>query len=274
MPVDNPLGAAKEGVALIGELIRAGGDNPNVKAAGNELGKTALAITKTINNALLPLAAINFAFDKARSYFSERFQADLAEKAASIPVENLVEPKASIAGPALQGLAFSHEEQDLKNMYLNLLASAMDGRVAEDAHPAFVEIIRQLSAEDAQLVRGALRSPNSIGIVELRLQTSGTKGFRTLARHLLNLRNSESGQPVENPRLPALVDNWIRLGLVDVTYERSLTGADSYAWVEKRPELLRLRAAHESESDKVTFHGGVLTRTSFGQQFAKAVGIQ
>ncbi len=171
MTTEDPLKAAQSGVALLGEVIKAAGDSPNVKAAGNELGKAALTLTKTINNALLPLAAVNFAFDRARQYFSERFAQDLGEKASAIPADQIVEPKASIAGPALQGLAFSHDEPNLKEMYLSLLASAMDGRSSEKVHPAFVEIIRQLKSEEARLLRGILRSRSGIPIAEIRLRS-------------------------------------------------------------------------------------------------------
>ena len=103
MTTDDSIKTPTSGVALVGEIIKAAGDNPNVKAAGQNLGQTALTITKTINNALLPLAAVNFAFDKARVYFAEKFQHDISQKATTIPQEQLVEPNASIAGPALQG---------------------------------------------------------------------------------------------------------------------------------------------------------------------------
>jgi hypothetical protein len=148
----DPISSAKAGVTVLGELMKVAGDNPHVKEAGSNLGKTALTITKTINNALLPLAAVNFAFDKARRYFDEKFADDLSAKVAAIPVESIVDPKASIAGPALQGLAFTHEEPNLKNMYLSLLATAMDGRVASAAHPAFVEVIKQLTADEADKI--------------------------------------------------------------------------------------------------------------------------
>ena len=131
MTTEENIKNARDNIALIGEVMKAAGDNPHVKEAGWELGKTALTLTKAINSVLLPVAAVNFAFDKARIYFTERFPADMAQKAASIPPEAVVEPKASVAGPALQGLAFCHEEEDLKEMYLNLLASAMDDRVAK-----------------------------------------------------------------------------------------------------------------------------------------------
>lgn len=273
MTIDESLKNAKDGVSLVGEIIKAAGDNPNVKVAANNLGQTAVTLTKTINNALLPLAAINFAFDKARAYFAGQFQKDLAEKAAMIPQEQIVEPKASIAGPALQGLAFTHEEANLKEMYLSLLATSMDGRVSAEAHPAFVEIIRQLSSEEAGLISGALQSPIAISIVEVRLTTVGKQGWRVLAKHLLNLTDTTSNEAIENPRIPAMVDNWVRLGLVDVDYDKHLTSEGAYSWAEQRPEVVRYRQANENEQQKLSFANGVLQRTDLGIQFAKAVGV-
>jgi len=273
MPIDESIKTAKDGVALVGEIIKAAGDNPNVKEAGSNLGETALTITKTINNVLLPLAAVNFAFDKARIYFSETFQQDLSQKTSAIPLEQIVEPKASIAGPTLQGLAFTHEEANLKDMYLSLLATAMDGRVAAEAHPAFVEIIKQLNSEEAALIRGILRSRDAIPIAEIRVTTVDKQSWKTLANHMLNLTDSETAIPVENSRGPAMVDNWIRLGLVEVDYTKHLTDAESYAWVDKRPEVIRYRQLHENETQKISFANGIIIRTALGIQFAKAVGL-
>src|SRR5512139_3868627 len=104
--MNDSINTAKNGVALLGEIMKAAGDNPKVKEAGNNLGKTAVTLTQALNNVLLPVAAVNFAIDKARNYFTEDFQKDLAEKTSAIPPEQMVEPKASLAGPALQGLAF------------------------------------------------------------------------------------------------------------------------------------------------------------------------
>ena len=273
MTTDDDLKIAKEGIILVGEVIKAAGDNPNVKAAGNEIGKTVLTVTRTINNALIPLAAVNFAFDKARAYFAERFQSDLAAKARAIPPDQVVEPKASIAGPALQGLAFAHEEPDLKEMYLSLLSSAMDGRVSASIHPAFVEIIRQLSSEEARLIQSSLRTSGGIPIAELRLFDNKSGTWEVLYRHLLNFQNPTTHAPIENLRIPAFVDNWTRLGLVDVDYAKYVATEKIYDWVEQRPEFLRLKTERENDASKVTFQKGVIARTSLGEQFAAAVGV-
>lgn len=271
MSIDDSISTARGGVALMGEILKAAGDNPNVKQSAQNLGQTALTITKTINNALLPLAAVNFAFDKARIYFLEKFQQDIAAKTTAIPLEQIVEPKASIAGPALQGLAFTHEEPNLKEMYLNLLATAMDRRVAAAAHPAFVEIIRQLSSADADLMKGALQATSPIPIVEVRLGSPDQLGFSTIAKHLLNLTNNVTKVAIEDPELVVLVDNWIRLGLVTVDYDTKLTDINAYGWVQERPEVLRFRQTHETESQKLQFSNGILIRTAFGAQFARAI---
>jgi hypothetical protein len=268
--VTDPVEDAKG--AVVGELIKATRDNPDVKEAGRKLGQAANTVATTINNALLPLAAVNFAFDKARTYFAGTFQQDLSQKAEAIPPEHIVEPKASIAGPALQGLAFTHEEPQLRNLYLSLLATAMDKRKATDAHPAFVEIIKQMTAEEARLIQNVLRSSNAIALVEVRKETAGEDGWRSLARHLGHLCDDKD-TPVEDPAAPAMIDNWTRLGLVEVSYERFLTGADSYKWVEERPEYKRLRQEHETDKVKLSYQRGLMARTALGIQFARAVGL-
>lgn len=275
MSSESPLSTVKEGVSLAAEIIKIAADDPNAKEAAKNLGQTALTITKTINNVLLPLAAVNFAFDKARTYFDGKFAQDLSEKIASIPAESIVEPKASIAGPALQGLAFSHEEPDLKNMYLNLLATAMDGRVASYAHPAFVEIIKQMTSEEAHLIRGILCPPRLTAIVEIHSADAESlvPQYSVAATHLLNLAENDGRTPVENPRLSAIVDNWLRLGLVAVCYDKYIPDDSQYEWVERRPEIARIRAMPANANRKVTHQKGIIEPTQLGLQFATAVGI-
>jgi len=271
--MEDPIKTAKDSIDLVSDLIKVAGDNPQVREAGANLGQAALTISKTINNALLPLAAVNFAFDKARRYYSEHFQADITDKTKAIPLEHLTEPKASLAGPALQGLAFTHEEPNLKDMYLSLLASAMDDRNSSITHPAFVEIIKQLEGDEARLLRIILRTLSALPIVEIREATSGQQGWRELARHLMDLRDTKTKEPVENPNQAAMVDNWIRLGLVVVTYNKFLIGENAYDWVETRPEFARFKAERETESNKLSFQRGCISRTAFGHKFAVAVGL-
>jgi hypothetical protein len=269
-------------MAAVGELIKASADNPNVKAAGGELGKAAFTVAKAINVVLLPIAAINYGYERARDYFQGKFETDLNEKLADVSPDDIVEPKPSLAGPVMQGLAFSHDEQALRDMYLNLLASAMNRRAADSTHPAFVEIIKQLTAEEAQALCAALSPPLDKEIVQVRLRMPAGGGWKVLLNHLMPVTDVATRRPAENPKLPAMVDNWIRLGLVDVSYTEFLqndpnTNMTRYAWAQERPEFKRIEAEVEqlakSAGATVIAAPGRFRNTAFGNTFYRAVGL-
>jgi hypothetical protein len=56
------------------------------------------------------------------------------------------------------GLSYTFEEPSLKDLYLNLLATASDDRRADQAHPAFAEIIKQLTPDETKLLNSTLRN--------------------------------------------------------------------------------------------------------------------
>ena len=264
---------AREGVGVLADLIKVAGDDPQVREAAKNLGQTAVTITKTINTALLPLAAVNFAFEKARLYFSGKFQQDLLDRTKDIPIDCVTDPKPSVAGPALQGLAFTHEEPTLKSMYIALIATSMDKRVSQSAHPAFVEIIKQLEGNEAELLGGLLQIQGSVPLAQVRATTVGTQGWRVGMNHLMNLSNIETKEPVVEPGIAAMVDNWTRLGLVEVKYGEFLQAPNAYDWVENRPEYKSIKQSTETELVKISFHRGHVGRTDFGKLFAEAVGL-
>jgi Abortive infection alpha len=272
MSTDDPIKFISTSTTILSELVRTAGDTPQAKEAGKTIGDIAVTVAKAVNNILMPLAAVNFAFDKAKKYFEDNFSEDLSEKTQKIPPDQIIYPKAFIAAQSLQGLSFSHEDIDLKNMYLNLLATAMDKRVFEKAHPAFVEIIKQLSSEEALILKDIFRAQNvdTNGIIEIKLTTS--KGSLTIATHVLNYTDEFTNQPAVNPELPAMVENWIRLGLVFVDYTHWLASEESYTWAELRPEFLNNKY-RETDTEKLKIQHGIIKKTSFGTQFAKAVGL-
>lgn len=279
---ESPIASVKTAAQVVGEIVKTAGDTPEAKEAARQLGRAAVTITKAVNVFLLPLAAMNFAVEKARAYFeSGKFAADFGNVAIDIPPENLVEPKGSLAGPLLQALAFSHEEHELRQMYLRLLAAGMDKRTQQIAHPSFVEIIKQLNAQEAAFLASLKWSRWNHTIVELRLRVSSRfsmkLGYQVLHTHLF-YRAMKDGTPIESADTAVMIDNLCRLGLVRVTYgvsagdsETAQDADELYSWVDSRPEFLRLKQEHGSRLIVVR---GILAPTEFGVGFAAAVGIQ
>ena len=271
-PVGDSLQNLGTTATVVKELIQVAGKNEHTVEAGRQLGKAALTVSETINTLLLPFAAVNYGVKKAKVYFTEKFETEINEKISQIPPDNVIEPKASIAAPTIQALAYSHEEIDLKEMYLNLLSTAMDDRHFQDAHPAFVEIIKQMTSEEARIAKLLLPLKSELTIAMIKLEFKPNGNYRVLLNHLLNGMSREN-QPVESPQQPAILENFVRLGLITIDYTSELHGEQAYNWVNNRPEVLRFKSEHHGDDREVSYQKGVLKATDFGKKFAEAVGL-
>ncbi|WP_339765702.1 DUF4393 domain-containing protein [uncultured Pseudosulfitobacter sp.] len=265
--MSNEIENAKAALGVAGQIVSLAKESPELTEAGQKFADSALVLSKAVNNVLLPIAAVNFAFDKGRKYFDEKFQKDLEGKASNIAPEDVVEPKASVAAPVLQGLAFSHEEPSLKDMYLSLLRTAMNRSEADTAHPAYAEVIKQLSAVEAPLLLLVLKGKSPSPIVKLNRKVESAKGEVLIKSHLIPWIDG-SGNQKEIPGVISMIENWRRLGLVDIQYDAHLTNETLYDWVTLRPEYIALK---EEIGDSLEIGKGYYLITEFGKSFAKAV---
>ena len=76
----------------------------------------------------------------------------LQEQLREISPEALKSPELEIAVPVLQALVYCGENEDLRGMYLRLLASSMEIKKEKQSHRAYVQIINQLSPLEARLI--------------------------------------------------------------------------------------------------------------------------
>lgn len=81
------------------------------------------------------------------------YKNSIATEISKIPEENIQEPPLSIVGPALEASKFYIEEEDLRDMFAKLIAGSMDASKSSLSHPSFVEIIKQMSPQDAKLIK-------------------------------------------------------------------------------------------------------------------------
>src|ERR1051325_8571524 len=119
-----------------------------VQPAAREIGKGLQTVAKTIHIALAPVAGLVWGYETMRDYLGEA----LTKRLKGVPTERIITPQAMIAGPALDALKYAGPDPELRELYANLLARAMDERTAQEAHPAFVEILRQLTPDEARTI--------------------------------------------------------------------------------------------------------------------------
>lgn len=262
---------AEESKSIKKELLDRAKETPEFSHAATEYAKRIAIRQEILTSFYKPIAKL---FGVASHYFENDFEREMAEKLADVPEENLVAPKASLAAPAMQQLAFSLDEPNLKEMYLNLLATASDNRKQGSAHPSFVEVIKQLSAEETPILNMIIRNPSTNSpIVRIKLVTKDDSAYNLLKKHVINMTDP-SGSPVAEPNIATYIDNWNRLGLVDISYANYLSDNGAYEWVPSRPELVKLQEFFASNENKsVDFDKGYINPTDFGLAFARAVGI-
>lgn len=121
-----------------------------VQPAAKEVGTALQTVAKTIHIALAPLSAMVWGYDRIKDYLERA----LTERLKGIAPENIITPNPAVVGPAVEALRFTAHEPSLRELYANLLATSMDAETAQNSHPAFIEIIRQMTADERGSFKG------------------------------------------------------------------------------------------------------------------------
>lgn len=119
-----------------------------LKPSAQELGKGLQTIAKSLNIVLSPLAGMVWGFERLQTFLNEEVSRKLAER----KTKAITTPSPSVAVPALAALTYLGGESELRDLFANLLVSATDAETATKVHPAFVEIIKQLAADEAKIL--------------------------------------------------------------------------------------------------------------------------
>lgn len=100
-----------------------------------------------------PLGVKADVYIQERPYKLKKALEEMQAKYDLIPTEYQVEPSSYIALKGVNELNYSLEEDYIKEMFQNLLIADMDSRKQNKVLPAYIEIIKQLSIEDASFLQ-------------------------------------------------------------------------------------------------------------------------
>jgi len=138
----------------------------------------------------------------------------LREKVAKIPEDKQCEPEPYVAVPAIQQIAYCYDSAELRDMYANLLAASMNADRKWEVHPSYVDIIKQLTPDEAKLLS---RCPNSSyeykPVIDLKIKLAEINaGERTILRNYSNIADEICEHP-EN--INRYLDNLNRLKIIN-----------------------------------------------------------
>lgn len=208
---------------------------------------------------------------------------DLGERMTAIPGARRRAPAISFAAQALAGSV--RYGSTLRERYLNLLAASMDSNKAARVHPAFLEVLRQLTADEARII-SQFQHDGPYPIVTVGARYKFGERLSTELRNF-TLLGTQAG--CEYPERASLyIDNLCRLGLVELRPTRVADDTRSFRALEEHPEVKaavtriesRAPALESSQSshpqpgddDRVVaeIRRQALYVTAFGRQFYEA----
>lgn len=148
--------------------------NDLFQPAASETGKILSRIPQLINAAFLPLDC----WIAERQNHLEKTKQLLAENLKDADPDKIVPPEPYVAVPAIQALSYSMNSDELRTLYANLLAKSIYLDTKESVHPAFTEIIKNLSSLDCKVLKYIMESPyQEIGCYEFRVGAIGESSY-------------------------------------------------------------------------------------------------
>lgn len=234
---------------------------PTVKNVGQALG----TLSSTLNVLLAPISWAVYGFEQIDNIVKEK----LKDKLSNTPIEELKEPEANIVIPAYEALRYSLNKEQLKEMYINLIANSMQNNKSDKVHPAFVEVIKQLSAFDAELLEKLFaNSISSIPKLKMKLQKSK---FDTVGYDIFNIIISSKYYDVSLiDQYTLSLENLERLKIVHIDHNAMLLAENIYDDLFGLLNTDSLRNAHP-EFQYVNMIKGSISLTNFGRAFVKNI---
>lgn len=238
-----------------------------LQPALQEVGVALQTVARTIHIALAPVAALVWGYDQIKEFVTSR----LAEKLQNVPPERITSPSPNVAGPVLEALRYTGHQETLRDLYANLLAASMDSATANGAHPAFVDIIRQLTPDEAKIVR-LFAEPRSFPLITVRrVFRQPTEELRGGVDVLSNFSMLGWEADCAIPTAaPIYINNLCRLGLAELPAMFEYTAVGLYDPLIQFSQVKdAIRIIEATPGFAVEIRRGGLQVTSFGSLFCR-----
>ena len=236
-----------------------------VKPLAIEVGKALQTGGKVLNLMLSPLRGMVWSYET----ITDTLDPIMREKIQRIAADKLKHPEPNIAVPAMEALRYSLGNDEIREMFANLLATSMNVDTLNFAHPGFVEIIKQMSPLDAKIFKIINEQPsgnsNHLAIAQIRRDTKNNKGGHILFSEFMVFPDESVAFDIDLNSTSIV--NLARLGLIRIDYLSQFTAEDSYNHLEIHPFYLDCKAKYNSDTHEVKLQQGIVVITPFGKTF-------
>ena len=245
----------QEVVKQLSTEVYTDGMKPGVK----EIGKALETVIGFGNTILTPIAILN---DTAKFIRSKNLN-KLNHKLKEIEESNLEAIDPMIGIPVLRRLEYTSEEE-LVELFLNLLKQSADKSKIHLAHPSFVNVIANLSPDEAKILKYIYTENIGICTVSIRvLMRDKTFSDHRVHTTMFDVTNMEINF---KQNIRSYISNLKSLGLVDMF--ATALGEKQYKLIEEFLEPFRTSLNKEyPENHRVVFRRRHFGLTEKGKLF-------
>ena len=231
---------------------------PGVQQAGKALS-TVIGLGNTV---LWPVAMLN---EKAKISLEQNLN-KYREKLESVPNEDICELPPEVGVPIAEKLSYITNDE-LSEMYTELLAKASQTSKANVAHPSFVNVINNMSPDEAVLLR-SIKGMLGIPFIEVRLNKKGKNEWQTLESMKAGLSCLSKLQHPNN--IHAYISNLEGLGVFQVRQDIFMVGDNIYEPLEENAKAAYSHLEPQLQDQEISFQRGKIVITPFARLFTAA----
>lgn len=240
-----------------------------VKALNNLLEPSTYAIGQTLGALLYSVFQVPIKYGIIKRAEFDKLAEEVSQKAKEIPEENRDDSKAGLMLKALEESKYQLNQEELRKMFAQLVASTLDNRKNQLISPRFATVLSQLSGDDARFLKFLATDKSGQLVYGYLIQRKEKYGkYKDLSRHMYNgpSINQYSVLPQSS------VDVLQSLGVVvasEATYPSNPKLDQEYNRIEVAEK--NLCQADSIQDQIIEFQHGHVTLTTFGYSFAQCI---
>lgn len=191
----------------------------------------------------------------------------IKEKVKQIPEDKLVEPEPYVAIPAIQQISYCQNSEELRDLYANLLTASMNADKKWQVHPSFVDIIKQLTPDEAKIIKSIPNFKNNfMPAIDVTLKDKNVSG----SGHQIFITNFATVglNIIENKEnICSYIDNLIRLKILEIPPTYHLTNESLYKPLEESPILEKMIPQGYKHIYNIGYNHKIIAITNYGLLF-------
>lgn len=219
------------------------------------------------NTVLLPMKKYNIKAPIKLATYEQK----LREKIGKIPDGKQADPSMNIWGQTMDSLKWNlgDEQGHIREMFTNILAADINKDTKNLVQPAFIDIVRQLSHDDAKFLADWLVDNHPINIYEDRIYTrpigssEEPREHIVLCRRLISVRTDQ----LFKGNCEKTLDNLKRLGILVEHTNQHWGTSEQITQHTKRGKWYSEQKVSPMETRQGTVQSGMLDITNFGRDF-------